>query len=243
MAICGRHVSQSGLYWDPLGCHPWGQSLLGQATWSLDACQLQDFCQPDGNCTIYHCICFKSLNWSTSHSSNGIWWTYTSWPTTTHQKRRRLLALAVQQTAGRETHLPVLSIRLAETISGPVRRRWRTRRIKPRKKLRPRVLRLWKKAHLHLCWACHMAPQWLTAWMAAWSLYTGNMRATLCKQVRPHWARRNQWSWQIIKTRFFQGHLRKAQITGPFRTRIPKVALSIVKYLSTLRTSTTWRIS
>ena len=60
-------------------------------------------------------------------------------------------ALAVQQTAGRDTLLPMLSVRLAETISGPVRRRWRTRRIKPREKLRPRGLRLRKKAHLHLC--------------------------------------------------------------------------------------------
>ena len=51
-------------------------------------------------------------------------------------------ALAVQQTAGRDTLLPMLSVRLAETISGPVRRRWRTRRIKPREKLRPRGLRL-----------------------------------------------------------------------------------------------------
>ena len=73
------HSLQYGLYSDPLGCHPWGQSLLGQATWSLDACQLEGFCQPGGNCTICHCICFKSLDWSTSHSSNGIWWTCTSW--------------------------------------------------------------------------------------------------------------------------------------------------------------------
>ena len=57
-------------------------------------------------------------------------------------KRRRILALTVQQTAGRETLLPVLSIRLAETIRGPVKRRWRTRRIKPREKLRPRGLSL-----------------------------------------------------------------------------------------------------
>ena len=35
----------------------------------------------------------------------------------------------------------VRSIRLAETISNPIRR-WRTRRIKPREKLRPRRLRL-----------------------------------------------------------------------------------------------------
>ena len=34
-----------------------------------------------------------------------------------------------------------------------------------------------------------------------------------------------------------------AQISGPFRTRIPQVALSIVRYLSTLRTSITWHIS
>ena len=45
----------------------------------------------------------------------------------------------------------VLSLRLAETISGPVSRRCRTRRIKPREKLRPRGLRLRKKARLHLC--------------------------------------------------------------------------------------------
>ena len=163
--------------------------------------------------------------------------------TTTHQKRRRrLLALAVQQTAGRETLLPVLSIRLAETISSPIRR-WRTRRIKPREKLRPRGPRLWKKAYLHLCWVCHMVPQWLTAQMSAWSLYTGNMRAALCKQAGPYRARRNQWSWQIVKTWPFQGHLWKVQISGTFRTRIPQVALSIVRYLSTLRTSITWRIS
>jgi len=119
--------------------------------------------------------------------------------TTTHQKRRRrLLALAVQQTAGRETLLPMLSVRIAETISGLIRRRCRTRKIKPREKLRPRGLRLWKKAYLHLCWVCHMVPQWLTAQMAAWSLYTGNMRAASCKQAGPHWARRNQWTWQII---------------------------------------------
>ena len=37
-----------------------------------------------------------------------------------------------------------------DNISGPIRRRWRTRRIKPREKLRPRGLRLQKKAHLHL---------------------------------------------------------------------------------------------
>ena len=39
------------------------------------------------------------------------------------------------------------------------------------------------------------------------------------------------------------GHLWKVQISGTFRTRIPQVALSIVRYLSTLRTSITWRVS
>ena len=119
----------------------------------------------------------------------------------------------------------MLSIRLADTIRGSVKRRWRTRRIKPREKLRPRGLSLWKKARLHLCWVCHMAPWWLTAQMAAWSLYIGNMRAASCKQAGPHLARRNQWSWQIVKTRSFQGHLWKAQISGPFRTRILQVTL------------------
>ena len=53
-------------------------------------------------------------------------------------------------------------------------------------------------------------------------------------------------SWQgdpSSHAQSFQGHLRKAQISGPFRTRIPQVALSIVRYLSTLRASTTWHVS
>ena len=59
MAICGRRVSpvpglQDGLYRYPLGCHPWGRSLPGRTTRSLDACQLQGFCQSCGNCTICH---------------------------------------------------------------------------------------------------------------------------------------------------------------------------------------------
>ena len=75
------------------------------------------------------------------------------------KRRRRLLALAVKQTAGRETwYLPVSSIRLEETTSkkpirGPLMMRWRTRRTKPREKLRARktMLRLRKRARHNLC--------------------------------------------------------------------------------------------
>ena len=58
--------------------------------------------------------------------------------------------MAVQQTAGRETLFPMLSIRLAETISSPIRRMWRTRRIKPRERLSRAFVNTHLLVHKHV---------------------------------------------------------------------------------------------